>query len=423
MDAANRGLANPALRLELRGEDRQTLLLGDKVPNTNPAQYYGKLEESPALFVVNAPRNPQLFDVLDKAQEDLRNHKFVNFDPDKVKAITLGFAGEKELRLQKLETGADPWRVLVGEANAIPADTAIIQGLLADLSNLEAIGFPRDSASADDLRTYGLDQPQWKVTLQMDKQDKPVVLLLGLRPGTNDRYAKIEDAPSIYEISAPIFGKLKLDPLYYRSRTLEELPAAAQISSLKLVRLNRDLTPADGPPVFDYTVSAQKPTLADVLKDAPAATRDAVGVVRDMVRKFQVAGYQQDVFTEHYMFPDNALGVVEATWIYRLDAGIVLPAAGQTPEQKQTRTYYISRRLGGSLQFGGRREPPPAGVFRLTPALIDALATLTESQPPPANVDQVLQQMNQPIDPRLVPSAPGNMPPPLAPLTPAPPTP
>jgi hypothetical protein len=439
-DPAGQGLANPFMSVELKGDTTtQTLLLGNHVPNAPTPQYYAKLDDSPTVFVVDA----DLFDSLSDAQDTLRDHHVLNFSPDKVSAVSVDF-GNLEVNIQKLESGADPWQIQAKDATGAPApitaDTALMQSLLDDLQDLQAVSFASDAPTADDLGVFGLTDPQRKVTLQVNNQ--PVTLVLGVRTDVVPvrYYAKVGDSPFVYEIGPEILGKLSLSPLYYRNRTLEALPAAAQVVSLRLTRLNDDLSSAGE--VFNYALDSANATWESKLHDAAEPVRDAVLNLRDAVLHFEVESYRQAVFTEHYI--DDPSNPTATPWRYQLDAGVVLPAAGQAPSPPQTLTFYFTDRQSGSVQLGGTRQPP--AIFNLTQEEIGALNRLTIEQQPPGPADQALRELNQPIGaqpaPSVVPAAPSSpttsstptsapapssaapaepaSPPPTAPATPAP---
>jgi hypothetical protein len=406
-DPTRQGLTNPFMRVTLVGNTPQTLLLGDRVAQSVSAQYYAQLEGSPAIFTVD----DAVFTGLQEAQDSLRERRFLDFSIAKVTDFTVQ-SGNQAVHIQKNETGTDPWQLLTQEASGpvpVPADTTVVTDLLGWLHDLNAVKFASDTTpTADDLKTFGLDEPQRVLTL---KADKTYVMKVGVRtdPAPARYYATVEGAPFVYEIGPAILDELSLNALNYRDRTLETLSAAAQVTGLKLTNLSSNET------VFNYALSPTQTTWTAVLAGEPEPTRLSVQKLEQSIHKFRIKTYLLAGFTDHYQL-DAATPV---PWHYRLDADIRLPGADQTQTQAKTLTFYFSERMGGSMQIGG--TPQPAMIFTLPQDLIDALNVVTLSKTPPAVVQQALRQMDQPIDPRTAPTpVNGSTPPPASSPTPSP---
>ncbi len=421
------GLANPPLRVELKGENRsQTLLLGGPVPNTTDVpQIYAKRDDSDAVFTLAA--SGVLIDTLGKAQEKLRERHFLDFSPDKVTAITIQIL-DAEMRLLKTEDGASPWRLQVRDAGSngpttMVADKGVVQSLLDSLQGLTAKGFASDAP--DDLSIYGLAHPMWKVTLQIDK-GAPIVLDIGhSSTAPYHYYAKVENADSVYEIDGDITSDLTagINPLHFRDRVLETLPAAAKIVSLKLTRLNDDGTDA-GAPILNFAADSAK-SFEDQLKDQPADIRANVLALTQWLHSAAVDGYAKATFDEHTPF-QFTLGEstlpTPAPWRYRLDAGIQTPATGETPVQNQNLTLYFTE-LIGAHQYAGTHTPE--AIVDLPISIIKLLGALTHNASLPPAAQEALQGQDRPIDPRATQPAPQvtmpdltNPEPPATPLTP-----
>lgn len=416
------GLANPALRVELKGENRsQTLLLGGPVPNTTDVpQIYAKRDDSDAVFTLAA--SGVLIDTLGKAQEKLRERHFLDFSPDKVTAITIRIL-DAEMRLLKTEDGANPWRLQMQDTGSnapttIVADKGVVQSLLDSLHGLTAKGFASDAP--DDLSIYGLAHPTWKVTLQIDK-GAPLVLDIGHDKSTPYKYyAKVENADSVYEIDGDITGDLTdaINPLHFRDRVLETLPASAQVISLKLTRLKDDGSD-DGAPIFNFAADSAK-GLDDLLKSQPPEIRTNVQALAQWLHSAAVDGYAKATFDEHTPFQftlgDSAVPT-PAPWRYRLEAGILIPAAGETPAQNQNFTLYLTE-LIGAHQYGGTHTPE--AIVDLPISIIKLLGALTQNASLPPAAQETLQKQDQPIDPHAALPAPQVTMPDLT--NPAPPT-
>jgi len=408
-DLSHLGLVSPTLKIELKGDSSQVLWLGSDVPGASEPEFYAKLADSSTVFVVKAEA---VFTTLLDAQNALREHQFLEFTPENITTISVHFSDSAEVRMEMAENHT--WQIVdkdvAGAPTFMAADASIIQAMLKNLRQLSAMSFVSDAPTSDDLQnTYNLKAPEWKVTLQGDKTTKTITLDIGISTATTPvRYfAKSEGADSVYEIDGEIVGQLSIDPLHYRDRTLEKLPAGAQIISLKLTHLTGNgLTSGDE--IFNGSLDPSKTTWDDVLKDKALLIRDNVPVVLDAVRQFQVDTFRQAKFDEHYQMElaqtsADSIGLTAVPWRYRLDAGVQLTAAGSAAASTEMLTFYFSDRLKPSLQLGGTQEPllPPA-IFTLPMNLIGALGIITREQAQPAAALETLQGLDQPINPSAV---------------------
>ena len=405
-DAAGKSLANPKLKIELKGLTSQTLLIGDDVPNAPKPLLYAQMEDNPLIFTIE---KSDLFDTLLQAQDKLRQRQFLDFDPGKVLAVNFGSASG-EIRLERVDPRT--WQIhskdSAGTAQPIfDADPAAMQSLLDSLHKLIAKNFAGETPGV--LAPFGLDQPLWKIVLQADK---PLALDLG-RHGDGDNggppyryYAKVKDADTVYEIDAEILALFDTNPLYYRDRVLEKLPPAAVITSLKLTHLT------DQKDVFNLTLPDNKTKWEDFLRSQPDLLRSSLLTLRDTVQTFKVQDYRQAAFTQNYQIPAEI--PLSVPWRYQLDAGVEIPAVGQTPAQKQTFTFYFSDLFATAdrqIQIGGYSGDATgtSAIFDLTVPLMGALGILTEEASRPPEVQKTLNELNQPVNPRP-PTAPAPTP-------------
>ncbi len=401
-DPGRLGLAQPKLTLKLSGNSSQKLSLGDDVPNAPQPQVYAQLEDSKIIFTV---RKLDLFDTLLQAQEKLRQHQFLDFDPAKVSALNLSSAFG-ELRLQK---EGQSWQIYDKDPSGAPrpvfaADSAIMLGLLENLRNLSAKNFSSDAP--DSLAAYGLDPnsttnpPLWKVVLQAEK---PLTLVLGRSSenGAFRYYAKTSDTDSVYEITTDILDLLDTSPLVYRDRIFEQLPTGALITSFKLTDLKnqRDL--------WKFDLPDAKPKWDDFLKGHPSLANDAplnlrrsdLTTLLACLAKFEVAFYRASAFSLNGQTPPGASTAVP--WRYLLDFTVEIPAAGQTPAQKFAHQFYFSEKDENGVQIGGTPGDPnlPSAIFRLTTKLAGTLDGLTEAANIPPEVQKTITELSQPLNP------------------------
>lgn len=368
--AATTGLGNPTLRVTLQGSSRrQTLAVGNAVAGSEgeSRRFYARIGDNPTVFTISgAP-----LEVLRNAHVELRERRFMNFDPRKVTGVEIG-KGDQQVSLQKLETGV--WQVFEtggnGRLQARGADAAAVEGLLNSLRNLEALRFVTDSPGADPGR-YGFDAPERTIRLRSGKDRSLQTLIIGeLLEGLPARfYARSDATASVYEISAAILQQAKLNPLAYRDRLLDDLPSSARIKQLRLIDLN------SGKPVFEMGIDPSTQTWKEVLSAVDSPRREAIQQLLDQVRRFEVDQYLKEGYAEGYSLDSDTL----IPWRYELEADVVLPG-GESP-RLETVKYSLSERLGGRFQVGGsvRREM----IFSLPQRLIDALFVFTVEAAPP----------------------------------------
>ena len=119
----------------------------------------------------------------------------------------------QQVNLQKLERG--DWQVQEpGETRWIKAENSTIVVLLDILSHLEAISFPYDAPSQEDLQRLGLENPsEWSpFRLAMNQAHHSTVW-----PTQSGEalHAKMEDVPYIYEVQKNLIDILE-QHIYYK---------------------------------------------------------------------------------------------------------------------------------------------------------------------------------------------------------------
>lgn len=369
--------ATPSLRIMLEGNGRhETLYLGETTGA--PSEFLAQLEGRATVFTVAVP--PRLLQALRNAQIELREKRLLDFDPRAVAAITLAspLAGQPALTLQRLEnTSAGPnvaWQVIRRSESsqgpqALGADAQLVQQLLAKLALLTAQTFESDAPTGADLENWGFNRPEREITLTFtagaagEAAPPPQVLRLGTparRDGPENTrratYARVgigsELGTSISIIDPEALGPISLDALAWRSRVVQEFPAAARFTALKLADL---ATPA-------------KPPLEVSFDAAGAPANPAVAPLTACLRRLQAKTFVAAAYKEA-----GADGGQEP-WRYRIDATLSLP--GGTGEQVRAVTLFVTKRLGGSRQLAGNGEI--GAVFEVDQSLIDALWPLTE---------------------------------------------
>jgi len=293
------------------------------------------------------------------AQTAFRDRQILPFTPADVSTLEIR-QDDRGVRLQRLET--DNWQVLAlgaaAERGPQPGDAAIIERTLRALSLLEAGQFASDAPSEPDLVRFGLDQPQREVRLTFsDDTLAPLALRVGAFPGeVAELFVRRADQPFVYGVAPGLVSRLPVDPLAYRRRLVETLPVDAVITSMSLAR--RDATEAV------WTWEGDVP---------PAEGAEAVEVLQAQARQFAAQRYLRLAMEDPFILDaETAL-----PWAFAWTTTLTLPSG-----EEQTRTWWLTERLGGTTQFAGSERLDM--ILTLPLPVIEALETLA---PPPPAVD------------------------------------
>lgn len=351
------GLDNPQMRITLSGDAlRQTLSLGNEVPNDQgESQYYASFSDLGSTFVVTSEVLPKLMQPL----EYLRDKRFIKLDTDKLTKLHIKM-GDKSIALQKLETGL--WQVIKkapnGELIAHEADTPLVEQLIQNLVDLEAVHFVTDVTSDADRARFGFNDPQRIVTFDMG--DYAQRLTLGNFDTKNQWiYAQVDSSSSIYEVEAPIVNMLQLNTLHYLTRLLENFPQGLQVAQVALRYVESQ----------EMLLEASFNETGEIINDdsLTQGKRRSLDELRTWLIKPLVKDYLTNDFEKGYALGDNKW----IPWAYSLD--VVYRIVGQ--EQLVKRTYYFTERISGNFQVGGSQDYHK--TFTLTQDLMDILFALT----------------------------------------------
>ena len=377
--------SNVGLYINLTGNNRtEKLNLGGRVPRpagspeiAGESEYYASLETTrnnqpftSAIFTVVVPAT--LESLLQQPTQELREPRlYPDLDSRAVTAINLSGPGAAPLTLQRLEAGAGAppaWHVVrsqtAADAGTPSADAAVIDRLLARLTELAAVSFITEAPIAADLENWGFSQPERVIALTTGSTPSPAKLELGFDRDRRVLRARFVggDATTIFEVRPEIVTDASLQPLAYRNRVLRELPAGARITRLRLI---------------DETVP-DKPLLDQNLADASAVP--AAGNVADLLRQLQTL--RADTFVTESFDPKAVrIDNTDRPWRYRLEADITL-ASGVGSSSTTTTTLFLSERTGGTVQYAGAEEF--RAVWRVEQPLIDVLWRIVSPPASPA---------------------------------------
>lgn len=381
------GLDQPALRVTLEGNSRrETLLIGAPVPPpegaTAPAdRYFARIEDKEVVFSVTLPG--PLLETLRGAQETLRDARVLDFDPRQISAITLTAPGAADLVLQRLEAAGgettEDWQLVARSADGQapvtrPADAGMVRSLLERLQGLTAQRFVSDAPSAADLEGFGFNRPERQVALAFTAASRAadptgptgLTLLIGTAPDRRDAaFARLGNAPYVYQVSPEILRNLPVSPLHYRQRVLRRLPAGARLTGLRLVATGKE------EPLYARQLGEGEAGWDAALATEPAERRAALAALLKGLQTLEARRFVSESFDPAGPQVDGAT----QPWAFRLEATLGL-LGGANPAQSTASTLHLTPRLGGGQQLAGTDDF--GGVtFELTQEMIDALFILT----------------------------------------------
>jgi len=224
------GLTSPTatLSVTLKTDEPMVLEIGGPVPN-KPDQVYAQRLKSNSVFTL---AKNSVDDVL-KALPNVRDRHVFPFDPNK--ALGLSYS----VGTKKAEVKADHalWNT-VGAGQGL-ADVGKVTDLLSKLSELETTPVLKDSAT--DLKPFGLDKPQGKITIQSPEFKPGPTLTLFIGKDENKLlYVRNSVEPFIYTVPDNAFDFLPDNNLGLRDA--------------RAINLNKDLVKS-----MTITVGAEPP--------------------------------------------------------------------------------------------------------------------------------------------------------------------
>ena len=197
------GLDVPRLRvtLSLKGAgESKSVLIGGDAPGTPKAIYAraadtGPIYELPSWTLAN----------LDKDVAKLRDRQVLAFDADAARQITVTPRGGPAVTLRRADDGT--WSVEGSEG--APKEAAITR-FVSDLRQTKPADIVSDNAA--DFPTYGLDDPDLRITVT-GREESPIgTLLATTRAGTDDGgdkyYFAREGSATIYSGAQYLFTRL-----------------------------------------------------------------------------------------------------------------------------------------------------------------------------------------------------------------------
>jgi len=339
--------------------------------STGGAAYYAMLEltsgsrtETGQVFTVVIP--DALKSRLDNLDRELRERRLLpDFDPTSATAVVISSSTSPEITLQRLQgtaTGSLNWQMsgpgLAADPANRTADPAVVQALLRQLAELEAVDF-NDSPTAQQQGDWGFNEPRRTLTLTTSTAAAPSVLVLAQTLDRTVR-ARVTGSNWVATVRPEILEAASVTPLDYRNRLLRELPAGARITRLTLTDLESDRVLLD----------------AD-LSDPAATPAERVTALLQQLRALRARRFVPGNFDpDRLVLPSE---VETQSWRYQLQTTIS-SASGANATQTSTGNLLFSERTTGTTQYGGSTE---WGVWELETPLMDALWAIVSADTDP----------------------------------------
>jgi len=150
-----------------------------------------------------------------KKSED-KGERLLDFKADEVEGLTLTYPTE-EIRLKKMPAGK--WQIT--HPLSAPADESTIGNLLSLLNTSEVKRTIEERPTPEDLKNFGLDQPQVKVAVTLRKgKALPPILVGGKSALGYSVYVRRGSESGVLLTSASVLSNLEKKPADLRDRTI-----------------------------------------------------------------------------------------------------------------------------------------------------------------------------------------------------------
>lgn len=360
-DLSPYGLQNPFYRIAVESDQtREVLEIGEKISPQSDFRY-AKLESRPTVFQLRI----DFLDLLANAQTKLRERRIFELDVTAATTATIEQRDQLPLTLQKLEDGN--WELVLSDENGvlqtIAGDPGAISEMLKWLDELKAVpdtGFVNDAPSAPDLESYGLEVPEYSITITSNKPSGEATHLSELRTETllvgdrspnegQESFVKIASKDFVYLTYNDIFSRIDNDPLRYKDRQIISLPPTSHIQGIRIERLS------DREFILDETLD-------------PVSHNDSLsGQLAQIISQLSVESYRSQGFTRTVRIAER-----QRPWAYRVSATV--GSENAPADATQQIEIFVSETTGGPLLIGGIAQANQS--FRFEQSFIDAFSQI-----------------------------------------------
>ena len=203
--------ARVSVTFHIEGGASHTLDLGAKTPTG--ADIYARADGAKKVFLVGAYRD----DALNKSTFNLRDKTVLTFDRDKADYLKID-DGKKPVSMAKAATAQ--WKLT--EPITGGADFTAVDGIVGRLYQLKMKSLVAEDGSAD-LKKYGLDKPQYTVTLGAGSARS--TLAIGGKAEEGSVYARELTRPMIFTVESTLADDLKKPAGDYRQKDVFDFRA------------------------------------------------------------------------------------------------------------------------------------------------------------------------------------------------------
>jgi hypothetical protein len=242
-DLKNYGLAEPAVKLEIRlknGQTRRVELGGKDVTDSSA---YGRVDGGQQISMLPA----SLLTSADKSLDDLRDRSLL---------------GATQFELTSLKVTNDAGGFELAKDNADwalkspvqgPAEESAVTSLLGDLTAAKSAEIV--SETADDLAKYGLDKSKTGLTVKLVTGAERSV---SIGSKVDDKfYAKVSDRPQILKVEQSLLDKLNTKPGDLRSKEMVKI-ARDELKTISIKNPNGTLVAENKDGKWVVTAPADK---------------------------------------------------------------------------------------------------------------------------------------------------------------------
>ncbi len=212
-DLKQYGLASPRIKVVLSLEGGKTAELDVGDDNPYDGTLFTKTGDGTDVDICEgALKYP-----LDKALFDLREKRVFEFDDNELSHLDVV---TPKLAYTLVRNSSTDWKIVTPVQDK--ADAAKSQQLAASLKNLKATRFATESATADDLKKYGLDHAAFTVNITLGGEAAQKTLVVAdVHEGSQEHvYVKRAADPWIAEVPSSIVKDLDLTVADLRDKTV-----------------------------------------------------------------------------------------------------------------------------------------------------------------------------------------------------------
>lgn len=220
------GLEEPRLTLKIQSKGQEKVLqIGNDDYTGN--YVYVKFAPSPEVYVTS----DYVYTTADKELQDWRNKKILAFQRDKVQTVEISRPAEK-IRLKK---EGEKW--MLESPIREQADDGAVSSVLSTLEFADAQKFVAEQP--DDLKRYGLDQPEVFIRFQEQGQDQWKTLQLGKKE--NENYpARNPDRSPVFTVKQEVYDKLTQKLWEFRNKDVVDVDQD-RVAQLAIRRGNEEI--------------------------------------------------------------------------------------------------------------------------------------------------------------------------------------